>query len=137
MRNRLALAIALCVLGALGVSYVAHNDPEEGRALFPSCVFREVTGLHCAGCGGTRAVHALTRFDLGTAFRKNPLLILLLPFLAVGIAVEAVAWVWGEGYRGPRIRMPGRLIWVLPVLIVGFWVFRNIPIWPFDLLAPR
>lgn len=137
MRQRLTLAIALCCLAAVGMTYLARNDPEAGTSFFPSCVFREITGLLCAGCGATRAAHALTKVDPATAFRKNPLLTVLLPFLLVGALLELAAWVWRDRYRGPRVRIPGRLIWVLPGVIVGFWILRNIPIWPFELLAPR
>jgi hypothetical protein len=100
-------------------------------------MFREITGLHCAGCGGTRATHALTNLEAGVAFRKNPLLVILLPFLVVGVVLESAAWVIGKGYRGPRVRLPGQLAWSLPVIIIGFCILRNIPGWPFELLAPR
>ena len=137
MRQRVALVLALAVLAALGVGYLARNDPEEGIAFFPKCVFRETTGWNCAGCGGTRAAYALTQGDVATAFRKNPLLLLMAPFLAAGILMEGAAWVFKERYRGPRVRIPGRLAWVFPVVIVSYWVLRNVPVWPFELLAPR
>lgn len=131
------MILALGVLGSLGLAYLSRNDPEEAGGFYPKCVFREVSGLHCAGCGGTRAAYALTKFELGTAFRKNLLLMILLPFLAIGVAFELVAWVIGEGYRGPRVRLPGQWGWSLPIVIVGFWILRNVPVWPFELLAPR
>ena len=108
MKQRLALLVALGALGVLGLLYLSRNDPEEAGGVYLKCVFHEVTGLHCAGCGGTRAAHALTKFEFAVAFRKNPLLLILLPFLAVGVALEAAAWMIGEGYRGPRARLPGR-----------------------------
>ena len=131
------MVLALGLLGLLGLFYLSGNDPEEAGSFYPKCLFREVSGLHCAGCGGTRAAHALTKFEFGEAFRKNPLLIILLPFAAIGVVLEVMAWVAGEGYRGPRVRFPGQWAWSLPVLIVGFWILRNIPLWPFELLAPR
>ena len=131
------MVLALGLLGLLGLLYLSRNDPEEAGGFYPKCVFREVSGLHCAGCGGTRAAHALTKFELGVAFRKNPLIIILLPFLTLGIALEAVAWVIGERYRGPRARLPGQWAWSLPVVIGAFWILRNVPVWPFELLAPR
>ena len=137
MKQRLGLVLALGVLGLLGLCYIQRNDPEAGGSYFPRCMFREITGLHCAGCGGTRATHALTNLEAGVAFRKNPLLVILLPFLVVGVVLESAAWVIGEGYRGPRVRLPGQLAWSLPVITIGFCILRNIPGWPFELLAPR
>ena len=137
MKQRLGLVLALGVLGLLGLCYIQRNDPEAGGSYFPRCMFREITGLHCAGCGGTRATHALTNLEAGVAFRKNPLLVILLPFLVGGVVLESAAWVIGEGYRGPRVRLPGQLAWSLPVIIIGFCILRNIPGWPFELLAPR
>lgn len=137
MKTRLALLLALGVVAVLGIGYLARNDPEGGQAYFPQCLFHTTTGLHCPGCGSTRAAHALTKFDLGSAFRKNPLLVILLPFLTLGIVLEVTAWLMKERYRGPRVRLPGFWCWSLPVLIFSFWILRNVPIWPFELLAPR
>mgnify|MGYP001182675850 CR=1 FL=1 len=137
MKVRLILGIGIAVLVLSVAFHLRGNDPETEGSLFPPCSFNKATGLHCPGCGGTRAGHALTNFKIGEAFRKNALLVLLLPFLAVAGAIEGVAWVKGAGYRGPRVRLPGGLSWALLILILGFWILRNIPFWPFELLAPH
>ena len=85
---------------------------------FLKCAFKQTTGLYCAGCGSTRAAHALVHFDVSTAFRKNPLLVILLPLLAVGIVLEGLAWLLKDRYRGPRVRLPGRLAWVLVAVVL-------------------
>lgn len=136
MKTRLALLAALGVLAALGLFYLSRNDP-EGGAPYPQCVFKQVTGLYCAGCGATRAAHALVHLEVAAALRKNPLLVIGLPFLLLGVAMEGTAWLLGERYRGPRARLRGIWIWTLPAVIIGFWVLRNIPTWPFSMLAPH
>jgi hypothetical protein len=132
----MAMVLALGVLATLGLVYLAQNDP-EGGALFPQCVFKKVTGFHCAGCGSTRAAHAMMHFDLETAFRKNSLLVVTFPLLLLGIVMEGSAWLWGERYRGPRVHLSTFWAWTVPVVIFGFWILRNVPVWPFELLAPR
>ncbi|HCQ38607.1 MAG TPA: DUF2752 domain-containing protein [Verrucomicrobiales bacterium] len=137
VRARLILVLGLVVVGLLGVFHLKENDPETDGTFLPPCSFHEVTGLHCPGCGGTRAGHALANFRLGDAFKKNALLVVLLPFLVVGIGLEGAAWLKGPTYRGPRVRLPGGLAWWLLGGILGFWILRNVPLWPFELLAPR
>lgn len=83
----------------------------------------------------TRAVHAGLNGRFVEAFFHNPLGVILLPVAALAIALEAIAWVRGRS-GGPRIRMGMRGLWTLVVLILGYWVLRNIPYWPFTILAP-
>ena len=53
------------------------------RRLFPNgyydCFLNDVLHLYCPLCGGTRAVLALLRLDIPTAFCYNPGVFLLLP----------------------------------------------------------
>ena len=46
------------------------------------CVFQELTGLYCPGCGGTRALKALLKGDVITSILYHPL-ILYVVFVAV------------------------------------------------------
>lgn len=43
------------------------------------CLFHEITGLYCPGCGMTRALYSLMILDFKTSFKNNILLIFLIP----------------------------------------------------------
>ena len=53
----------------------------------PVCPIYATFHVLCPGCGGTRALLALLRGDLGTAWRMNALLVGALPLLAGYVAV--------------------------------------------------
>lgn len=123
----LTLAGAILLLVAI---LLAH--PETG--LYPPCLFHKLTGLHCAGCGSTRAMHNLLRGNLAEALGHNPLLVLVLPALAYGLVLEVLQMA---GVRAlPRPDLPARWVWGLVALIIIYWIVRNIPFYPFDYLAP-
>jgi hypothetical protein len=64
----------------------------------------------------------------------NPLTVVLLPFLAYGLASEALNEIGDR--RLPRLFLPAVWIRVLCAVIVLFGMARNIPMHPFHLLAP-
>ncbi len=129
-RGKLAAIYGALALLSLAVATV---DP-AGSRLYPRCQFHEWTGWHCPGCGGLRATHQLLRGHVLRAFGLNPLLFVVLPFLAYPILSDVVWIVRGRGLR--RISVPARVLWVLVVLTLLFWILRNIPVYPFHLLAP-
>lgn len=53
----------------------------------PQCSLRTLTGVPCVGCGGTRAMKALSRGELGEAAGFNPLVVL-------AVAVIVLWFVW-------------------------------------------
>lgn len=65
----LALAAAALVMLTLTTWHVIEIQ-------LPLCPFKTLTGLPCPSCGVTRAIMAMTRFDLGGAFAMNPLAVL-------------------------------------------------------------
>lgn len=99
----------------------------------PPCPFYLLTGAFCPGCGGLRSIHALLHGHLGQAFGFNPLLVLLLPYLAFvwlgELLTAATARRW-------RTALSPRWGWALLSLIVAFWVLRNVPSPAFDSLRP-
>lgn len=64
----------------------------------------------------------------------NPFTVLVLPFLSYGLASEMLFALRGKGL--PQVAMPANLIRALAVGIVLFGISRNLPLHPFDLLAP-
>ncbi|WP_239128076.1 DUF2752 domain-containing protein [Planobispora siamensis] len=128
---RVAAPLATAAAAAAAVAYVAAVDPNE-PGHYPSCPFLVLTGLYCPGCGGLRAVHALANGDPVAALGLNPLLVLMVPALAV---------LWGHwtlrSWKGePFARKAPRAVyaWILLALMIGFWIARNLPF--ADFLAP-
>jgi predicted ferric reductase len=134
MRGNRALWASLLVLVlAIAAFHLRQNGVQA--SLMPPCLFHKVTGLHCVGCGMTRATHAALHGRFIEAFLHNPLGFVLMPIALFAIALEIVAWVRGRS-GGPRLRLGRRGFWVLVSLILIFWVLRNIPYKPFTILAP-
>jgi len=120
-------------LGVGGAVLLYFVDPTAAR-WFPVCPFHQLTGLHCPGCGTSRALHALVHGDILTALDNNILSTLFVPVLG---------WVWvSHGLqsmgRRPLPAIPWRpaALWTLLVVIVAFWIARNLPIFPLTVLAP-
>jgi hypothetical protein len=130
-------AIVVFALIAAALPLLYANDPAAGGA-FPPCVFHQLTGLHCPGCGTLRAVHQLLRGNFMAAMRLNPLAMFMLPLFLVVIALDRVS-VWrGAAIQWHRPRwVPAAWRWGVVILIVAFGILRNVPTWPFTLLAPH
>jgi len=88
------------------------------------CVFHEITGMYCPGCGATRAATALLNMDFPQAFHYNALLFCLLPMYAVYYASEK-----------KQLRSLSKVMMiVMTTLTLAFGVLRNFP--EFAWLAP-
>jgi hypothetical protein len=129
------LLIVLCGLAALAFSAFLLRSHGPDAAWLPGCLFHRITGLDCPGCGMTRAAHATLHGDLVEAFRLNPLGMILLPLALIGIGLEIAGWVRGKPLPW-TFRARGGWVWGIVVAVFVFWIARNIPVWPFTLLAP-
>ena len=65
------------------------------------CLFREITGLYCPGCGGTRAVKALMKGEILSSFLYHPF-ILYMVILAV---IFAVSYLLYMKTKNPKFRL--------------------------------
>jgi hypothetical protein len=119
------VAVAVCVV-------LAVVDPEDRTLWTPRCPFRAATGLDCPGCGGTRALTALLRGDVGLALSHNVVTVALLPLLVWGwvgwLAVRA-------GWRHAAPEPSTRLAWTVAIVLPAFTLARNLPWGPFAWLG--
>ena len=121
-----AMAAAAGVFAAV---VVALDPNEPGH--YPTCPVLELTGLYCTGCGVLRAMHALLRLDLVTAWGMNPLFLLVIPMI-IG---SWVAWLIRAWTGRPRSWLaPPWLVATLVTAMLVFTVARNVP--AFAWLAP-
>lgn len=115
--------LALGLVGLLGLVALYRFDPAVS-SWFPPCPFHALTGLHCPGCGTLRALHRLAHGDVGGALAMNPLLFVGLPAMAV-----LLAW--------PRLARHRAVPLACLIVLLTYAVLRNLPWWPFSLLAPH
>lgn len=131
-----ARRMAVVLIGATAVVIAAAlfaYDPAEKNAL-PGCLFHDLTGLYCPGCGSCRALHQLLNGHVGAALELNPLMVLALPFLGLYFLLYASAAV----RRKPWLGVSLKAMWIRAILclVIAHGVLRNIPFAPFSWLAP-
>jgi hypothetical protein len=103
----------------------------------PPCIFYQLTGLYCPGCGAGRCFLALMRLEIYQAFRFQPLLFIFLPVIAYYLLKVYIKFVFGKDVL-PFPEIKSKLVAIsIPTIIIAYWVLRNIPIFPFTLLAPN
>jgi len=124
-----------CVAVLSPAAVVLYRIPPTQGSFYPSCAFHAMTGLNCPGCGATRCLHAVLHGDFRQAVAYNAMLVLALPFLALaGARFGYETWT---GRHLPIPRLPAWFIRLLFVLIVCYWIARNIDFYPFNMLAPH
>ena len=72
---------AILAIGAMVVVVYFVLDPTK-VAIFPPCLFHQLTGLDCPGCGAQRALHQLLHGHLIAAIRLNAMFVVSLPLFA-------------------------------------------------------
>ena len=117
--------------GALVVGY--FNPTTAG--FFPACPLYTLTGIHCPGCGLTRGFHALLHGDVLAALHYNA----LLPFFAVvfGFLFVSLILIAVRGRGFSRSIFQPWAVYGFLILAAAFFVLRNVPLYPFTLLAPQ
>ena len=130
MRNRyIKFSIFIIAAGAILLLYF-FVEPKNGN--LPKCFFHELTGLYCPGCGVQRSFHALLNGHIITAIDYNLLFILFLPLIIYFI----LAFALGKKHPYSSFIYKSAFSFTVVIVVVSFWVLRNIPYNPFSWLAP-
>ncbi len=127
------IALLVTLFGGFFLIYFSYNPSEN--SFFIPCPFHYITGFFCPGCGSQRAVHLLLHGDVVGAFRFNPLMVLTLPILIYGMAITIANWIFETKYR-LMLFYSNLFIFGYFGLAILYWILRNLPIYPFNLLAP-
>lgn len=125
--------LSILAAGA-GMAVLFLFDPRSGHCFYPPCVFHRLTGLYCPGCGSTRCFYHLVHLNVWEAWRSNPLTVLVLPYIGAHFLIFQVKCWTGRVMPLPFDRPV--FMWSAFIGILLFWVARNIPVAPFNLLAP-
>ena len=127
------LALALALLGVLAGLVLFCFDPAQW-SFYPPCLFHQLTGLACPGCGGLRALHQLAHGHVAVAFHLNPLLVLAVPMALWLLARQLAGKHAGKRIVATLSRPPWP--WIVLGVVILFGVLRNLPLPPFAYLSP-
>ena len=120
MKLKLAAAVVVIVV----IAILCRLDPVE-YPLFPRCLFRQLTGLSCPGCGMQRFVHALANGHFAEAAAYNYFLLLLLPY--VGLFILERCFLTGHVRDRLRSLIEGRVVTTALAASIPIWfVVRNV-----------
>ena len=131
--KRVCVVVLGGVLLALPAILLYQNGP--GSPGLPDCLFHDLTGFNCPGCGMTRATHAVLHGHPLAALRFNFLAMTLMPVLLFGLVLELIGWMRDKPLP-VNLRFGRGVMWRWIGVVVACWVLRNIPVWPLTLLAP-
>ena len=128
----LIVAVALVSPAAAAILYFV--EPTDG-SWYPKCFLHWTTGLHCPFCGSTRTCYALVHGDLAQAAAWNVLAVALVPVALCWLYWAAMCAVRGKPL--PPTSPPNWLLRAFLIVLLVFWIARNLPFFPFDQLAPH
>ena len=122
----------LIVITGLAVLFFVL-DPSK-NAIFPRCMFNSLTGYYCPGCGSQRAIHSLLHLNIAGVVHYNflflPALILIIYHYLHPLLNRVFKW------KLPNIFYLKNTPWIILGVVIVFWILRNIPVFPFSVLAP-
>lgn len=134
MRKFIAIIFSVFLFGILLLVYYKYNITESNWSI--QCSFYKVTGLYCPGCGGQRSFHYLLHGNILQSFRYN---ILLLPALILlgylYYCLIQIYFIKNESYKNKSF-LTNRFAKSFLIVLILFFILRNIPIIPFTYLSP-
>ena len=128
-KQSIRIIISFIAAGAILLLYFFSNP---NKSFFPQCIFYNLTGFYCPGCGVQRSFHSLLHGNFIAAIDYNILFVFLLPFILYFLFYFII-----NGKRSKALFIYNKKFsYFMLVVFLSFWVLRNIPVYPFSWLAP-
>ncbi|MEY5130912.1 MAG: hypothetical protein RL734_979 [Bacteroidota bacterium] len=132
--QRSLIAIVGFVSLIVGIFSLVTYFPPDTNFYVP-CLFHLSTGLHCPGCGSTRAVSSFMHGDITIGLKNNLLIILWGPYLIYRLFLVIFSWI--DGKQRVVWSPPSSTIIIFLIITIIYTILRNLPIEPFvTLFAP-
>ncbi|WP_457611088.1 DUF2752 domain-containing protein [Lutibacter sp.] len=126
--------IGMLVLGIVLAFLFFYVNPSNVN-FFPKCPLYVTTGIYCPGCGSQRATHQLLHLNILGVLQQNILYFFGVLLIGYHLIVTSLNLFFKKHIYN-YLYHPKTPIIILIIVIV-FWILRNIPYYPFNLLAPN
>lgn len=131
------LKIGLIIIGVLAffgmlALYIFWNPSETN--MFPKCPVYTATGIYCPGCGSQRAAHKILNGNIIEGIRHNYMIVLL----AMVLLYQGFIYVMNDmlGKNITNLLHKSKVTLSILIIVILFWILRNINLFPFTELAP-
>ena len=106
MKKRFALVLAAAFFAAAALLYLYFTGEGEGAGI--PCMFHQITGFYCSGCGASRALRSILHLDFYQALRYNAIFTICLPLLAVYFSALGISYIrFGKDRISGKISISG------------------------------
>ena len=127
----LIIILIMAFLGMLSLYFVFN--PSE-FTFFPKCPFYSMTNLYCPGCGSQRSIHDIINGDIVDGLKHNLLIVILGLVLTYDFGMTLMNRITNKIKF--NVLHSSKTTYTILILVILFWVFRNIKVYPFTILAP-
>ncbi len=131
MKKRILIVAAAAFIAVAALLYLYFTGEGEGAGI--PCMFHQITGLYCSGCGASRALRSILHFDFYQALRYNAVFTVFIPFIGIYFCALSCSYI-RYGKDGISEKIPMKLLYGVIVIALIYGILRNIPVFAF--LAP-
>lgn len=112
------LVAPLMIVGVASARWIGSS--------LPTCLFHQQTGLHCPGCGATRAALALGEGKVGVALQNNFLFVFWVLFGGAWIVLSATRERFPEVKWLRPFQWRLWFLWAILAALFVFTLLRNV-----------
>ena len=123
MKQRLRKVIIIYI--GLLLIFIAYYIINKKTGFYIPCIFHEITGLDCPGCGITRCLFYLINLNIIDAFKVNPLVFILLPFIIAYFIYQSYLYVYNKKDQ-ILVKIPNYIMYTLLFITIVYGIIRNI-----------
>lgn len=123
MKKRLLQVVKIYIILLLVLISYYYINMYTG--VFIPCVFRELTGFKCPGCGITHMFFDLINFRFKDAFYDNPLVFIYLPFIVAYFVYLSYLYIYNKK-DNILVKMPKVYLAIVIIITIIYGIIRNV-----------
>lgn len=134
MSKRFLIILSIALPLFLIIFYYKFYDAGNNYSI--QCGLYRFTGFLCPGCGGQRALHHLLHGEFLTALKDNAVFVVGLPFLIYLYFVCVRVYIFNDLKYSNSFVFSSKFGYSILIILLIFFILRNIPVYPFTYLLP-